>query len=302
MLLQSNSASNHVFEDKAIGLLAILIGLLLMILSVLGPLWINIIKYKTSTSAIYQTQGQDLVNLVIIAPLCIIGGVLQLLNQKSSKYFLISVPVYVSLYTGLAYGIGMEWSNPNYTGTYNSNQYFWLFLILIFGGIFLAFYSYSKFSESESPNFSTKSIRIFTIVFVIFIAAFVFMWLSEINLVNITGNTANGSYGESPTVFWVVKYLDLGVSLPLGLLSLYLFNTRPGKAYPLLLLFFGFFVTLTCAVNAMMLMMLVNNDPTVQPAGLVIFPSLLVLSFSGFLYLIKNKIINLKNKNNHLVE
>lgn len=302
MLLQNNNSSDHIFEDKAIGLLAILIGLLLMVLSTFGPLWLNIIKYKTSVSAIYQTQGQDLVNLLIVVPICIIGGILQLLNQKSAKYFLISVPVYISLYTGLAYGVGMEWSNPNYNGSYNSNQYFWLFLILIFGGIFLAFYSFSRFSEKDAPNFSTKNIRIFTFIYVIFIIAFIFLWLSEINLVNTTGNTENGSYSESPTVFWVVKYLDLGITLPLGLLSLYLFNTRPKKAYPLLLLFFGFFVTLTSAVNAMMFVMLLNNDPAVQPAGLILFPALLLLSLSGFLYLIKNKLLSLKTQNANLFE
>ena len=253
-------------ESKFIGLLSLLLGLLLFILSTFGPLWLKIIKYKTSDSAIYQIQGQDLVNLVILVPICIVGGLLQLLNKKESKYFLIFIPIYTSFYTGLAYGVGAEWSHPNYLGSYNSNQYFWLFIILIFGGLFLAFYSYAQFSEQDAPNFSTRNIRIFTFIFSVFILMFVFLWLSEINLVNITGDTTTGSYSEAPTTFWLVKYLDLGVTLPLGLLSLYLFNTRPKKAYPLLLLFFGFFVILTLAVNAMMIMMVINNDPTVQQA------------------------------------
>ena len=85
--------------------------------------------------------------------------------------------------------------------------------------------------------------------------------------------------------------MDLGKTLPLGLLSLYLFKTRPKKSYPLLLLFFGFFVTFTLALNAMMITMIVRNDPTVQPEGLFIFPVLFILSFAGFIYLIKDKII-----------
>ena len=276
------------FEEKFIGSLAIIIGLLLVFLSSSGPLWLNIIMYKTSISALNQGFGQDFINLVIIAPICIIGGILQLLTKKEAKYFLIVVPIYISLYTGLAYGIGMEWSNQNYSG--NSNQYYWLFIILIFGGLFLAFYSYSQFTNEDAPNFSKRGIHIFSIIFILFILMFIMLWLSEINLVNTTGDTSSGSYITSPTLFLTVKYLYLGLTLPLGLLSLYLFNTRPKKSYPLLLLFFGFFVTLTLAVNAMMITMIVRNDPTVQPEGLFIFPVLFLLSFAGFIYLIKDKI------------
>lgn len=281
------------FESKFIGLLAIVLGGLLLILSTYGPLWLNVIKYKTSESAIYQIQAQDLVNLVILVPICIVGGILQLLNKKEAKYFLIFIPIYTAFYTGLAYGIGAEWSNPNYVGSYNSNEFFWLFIILIFGGLFIGFYSYSQFTEEDPPSFSSRNIRIFTLIFAIFILLFVFLWLSEINLVNTTGDTSTGSYSEAPTTFWLVKYLDLGITLPLGLLALYLFNTRPKKAYPLLLLFFGFFVILTLAVNAMMIVMILNNDQSIQPEGVIIFPSLLVISLAGYLYLIKEKLVNL---------
>ncbi|MFW9928752.1 MAG: hypothetical protein ACFFD1_05130, partial [Candidatus Thorarchaeota archaeon] len=274
------------------GLLAIVLGILLIILSIFGPLIFGIIKYKTSSSSIYQIQGQDLVNLLIISPICIIGGIMQILNNKTAKYFLASVPIYISFYTGLAYGIGAEWSHPAYNGEYNSNQYFWLFLILIFGGLFLAFYSVSQFSEIDVPHFSKKSIRIFSLVWLIFICMFFLLWLSEILQVNLTGDTLNGSYLEAPTSFWTVKYLDLGITLPLGFLSLYLFNTRPKRAYPYLLLFFSFFVILTLAVNMMMLVMIINHDPLVQPEGMIIFPILFILSFSGYFYLIKEKILH----------
>jgi hypothetical protein len=267
-----------------------LVGLLIIFLSVLGPLLSNIIKYKTSQSALYQIQGQDLINLLIVGPICLIGGVLELLHKKQSKYFLIFVPIYISFYTGLAYGLGVEWSHPAYQGQYNSNQYFWIFIILIFGGILITFYSYSQFSENDSPHFNPKTIRIFTIFWIFFIMMFIFMWLSEIMIVNATGDTTTGSYSESPNVFWVVKYLDLGITLPLGLFSLYLFNTRPTKAYPMLLLFFSFFLITSLTVNMMAIVMIVNNDQSIQLEGLIIFPVLFLLSLTGYIYLIKEKI------------
>ncbi|MHA2296995.1 MAG: hypothetical protein ACXAEU_13860 [Candidatus Hodarchaeales archaeon] len=92
------------------------------------------------------------------------------------------------------------------------------------------------------------------------------------------------------TTFWVIKYLDLGFTIPLGFIGLYLLITRPKKAYPLMLLFYGFFITLSTAVNAMALIMLLNADPEFQLEGLVIFPVLMALAYAGFFYLIKNKI------------
>ncbi|MFX0092208.1 MAG: hypothetical protein ACFFBD_10640, partial [Candidatus Hodarchaeota archaeon] len=100
----------------------------------------------------------------------------------------------------------------------------------------------------------------------------------------------------SPNVFWVVKYLDLGLTIPLGFLGLYLFLTRPKQAYPILLLFFGFFITLATAVNAMGYIMLMNQDPELQVGGLVIFGILMLLAYAGFFYLIKAKLPWFKEK------
>jgi hypothetical protein len=102
-----------------------------------------------------------------------------------------------------------------------------------------------------------------------------------------------GSYATAPTVFWVIRYLDLGVTIPLGFIALYLMLTRPRTAYPIILLFFGFFVTLGTAVNTMAIVQLQSGDPEIAgaaAAGLVIFPVLGVLAWAGLLYLIKDKI------------
>lgn len=74
------------------------------------------------------------------------------------------------------------------------------------------------------------------------------------------------------------------------LIVIYLLLTRPKQAYPILLLFYGFFITLATAVNAMGLVMLINQDPELQVGGLVIFFVLLLLAWRGFFYLIKNKL------------
>ncbi|MHA2366209.1 MAG: hypothetical protein ACXAC7_19775 [Candidatus Hodarchaeales archaeon] len=282
-----NENSQETFERYVISFIALLCAGALILLSILGPLGLELLEHRTSQSAIYQTQGQDLVNLILLAPLCLIGGVLHWKRNENSKYFLILVGIYVSLYTGLAYGIGQEWA-MDYTG--NVEQYFWLFYLLIISGLVLLISSLSMFDENDAPEFNLRSLRIYIVVMIIFLLIFSLMWLGEIIEVVLTGDTSTGSYSEPPNVFWVIRYFDLGITFPLGFIGLYLLGTRPKKAYPLMLAFYGFFITLVTAINAMALVMLLNKDPLLQAEGLVIFPILAILAWSGFIYLIKHKL------------
>ena len=116
------------------------------------------------------------------------------------------------------------------------------------------------------------------------------MWIGEYLEVLTTGDTSTGSYSEAPTIFWVMRYFDLGITIPLGFIGLYLLYTRTKQAYPIMLLFFGFFVTISTAVVGMAIVMLLQSDPNLQPGGLIIFPSLSLLAWAGLFYLIKEKL------------
>lgn len=288
---ESVSEPRHeVFERYTVGFTAILCVLVLVIVAILGPLGLGIMEHRTSQSGVYQTTGQDLANLLLLTPILLIGGVLHLRKRDSSKYFLILTSITL-IYTGLSYGIGQEWSNPAYTG--NIENYFWLFWAMIVGGLIIGMSSLSMFTEDDAPEFGRRGLRIYVILLAIFLLFFAIMWSSEVFEVIATGNTASGSYQSSPTVFWVIRYLDLGVSIPIGFISIYLLVTRPKRAYPIVLLFFGFFVTLGTAVNTMALVQVLSGDPEIAgaaSAGLVIFPVLGVLSWAGFYYLVRDKI------------
>jgi hypothetical protein len=133
----------------------------------------------------------------------------------------------------------------------------------------------------------------------IFLLFFAVMWMSELIEVATTGTTSSGAYESSPTVFWVVRYFDLGITIPLGFIALYLLLTRPKTAYPIILLFFGFFITLGTSVNAMAIVQILSGDPEVAGAvlaGIFIFPILGLLSWAGLLYLVKDKIIEWRGK------
>ncbi len=270
-----------------VGAIAIISGLALAAMAVLGPLVLGELEYRTSTSGEWQIQGGDVVNLFLISPILVLGGVAHLMRRPGSRYLLILPPVTL-MYTGLSLGLGQEWGNPAYDG--NSEQYAWLFLILIVGGLVLLVASLSMFTERDAPDFNPRSLRIYVAVMMLFLLVFALMWLSELSEVMSTGDTSTGSYEATPTLWWTVRYLDLGITIPLGVIGLFLLLTRPKESYPLVLLFFGFFITLGTAVLSMGIIMTVNDDPDAQPGGLPVFGMLAAMSWFGLLYLLKDRL------------
>ncbi len=286
----TTESRHEIFEQYVIGIIAIACASTLVAIALLGPLGLGVIVYRTSQSAIYQTMGQDLVGMLLIAPLLLLGGLLHIARRDGAKYLLILTPITL-IYTGLSYGIGQEWSNTAYSG--NVENFFGLFLMLIIGGLILGASSLSSFSEENAPTFGTRGLYIYAGLMSIFLLVFAVMWSSDIFQVLATGNDSSGSYALTPTLFWVIRYLDLGVTIPLGYLALYLLITRPRRAYSVILLFFGFFITLGTAVNAMAAVLVLSGDPQVagsSVAGLVVFPVLAILAYAGLYYLIRGKI------------
>jgi hypothetical protein len=253
--------------------------------AVLGPLGLGAIQYRTSQSGIWQTAGIDAVNLILIVPLLLIGGTLLILRRDSAKYFLIMTPV--TLFS-LAFeaGVGEEWSL--YSG--NSERFAWLFIVEIIVALVLLVGSLPLFSKQDVPRFGRRSLKVYVGFVTLLLVLFAAMWMQELIQVSTAGNTTSGSYASSPVAFWMVRFMDLGISIPLGFLGMYLLLTRPERAYSLVLLFFGFFVTMGTAVTAMGIVMVINHDPQAQAGSLAIFPLLTIMAWSGLLYLVKDKL------------
>ena len=284
---RSEIANECLIPWYVIGVTAIICAATLILIAFLGPIGQGIIQYRTSQSGIWQISGQDLANLVLIAPILLIGGILCLARRTGSKYLLILTPITL-MYTGLSVGIGQEWSNSAYNG--NVESYWWLFGILVTGGLILLLGSLSMFTEADAPDFKPGGLRIYVGLMTVFFLLFAVMWISQIQQVTSTGDLPDGSYKAAPTAFWTIRYLDLGISIPLGFLSLFLMLSKPKKAYSILLLFFGFFITIGTAVDMMAIVQVLNGDMEAAKGGLFIFPILTAFSYGGLFYLVKDKI------------
>jgi hypothetical protein len=271
------------FERIFVALISIATGITLIYLAIQGPLFLQNIKYKTADFVNNQLVAQDFVNMFLLSPILIIGGVTLYFRKQISQYLLIMTPLYL-IYFVLSYTIGWEWSSQKYSG--NSELYTYYFLFILIASLIILLYSLSIFPQNVTSTFNRKGLIIYSFLFSIFLLIFASMWIKEIQEVMSTGTAR--AYDIVPTAFWVVRIFDLGFSIPLGLISVYLLWARPNTTYPIQFMFYGFFLTMIIAVNAMGFVMFLKNDPTFMLQDLIVFLILALIIFAGFFYVKRN--------------
>jgi hypothetical protein len=281
-MTNDNSFGNE-FERILVSLLAVATGLALIYLAVQGPLVLGHIRYKTAAVINNQVVGQDLVNLFLLSVILLVGGVALFLRKAIAKYLLIVTPLYL-IYFVLSYTIGWEWSSSQYLG--NSEKYSFYFLFILVAALIVMLYSFSVFPKDRTADFKKKGLIIYSALFAFFLMVFASMWLKEVWQVMTTG-TARG-YEIAPTAFWLVRVFDLGFSIPLGLISVYLLWARPASSFPIQFMFYGFFLTMIIAVDTMGIIMFLKDDPTFLLRDLVVFLILGLIVFSGFFYILRH--------------
>lgn len=283
MNISNNSKFGNSFERIFAALLSMASGIILIYLAIKGPLFLHHIKYKTADVINNQIVGQDIVNLFLLSPIMIIGGITLIFRKRISKYLLMMTPLYLVYYV-LSCTIGWEWSSLVYLG--NSEAYSFHFLFVLISSLIILLYSLSIFPKNVVAVFKKKTLVIYSVLFSLFLLIFASMWIKEVQEVISTGTTR--AYDIAPTAFWVVRIFDLGFSIPLGFISVYLLWVRPNTSYPIQFMFYGFFLTMIIAVNAMGLVMFLKNDPTFMMRDLIVFMILAMIIFVGFIYIIRN--------------
>ena len=271
------------FERIFVALISIATGITLIYLAIEGPLFLQHIRYKTADIINNQVVGQDIVNMFLLSPILIVGGVALFFRKRIAQYLLILTPLYL-IYFVLSYTIGWECSSPKYHG--NSELYTYHFLFILISSLVILLYSLSIFTKNVESTFKRKGLIVYSLLFSLFLLVFASMWIKEVQEVISTGTTH--AYDIAPTAFWIIRIFDLGFSIPLGFISVYLLWVRPNTTYPVQFMFYGFFLTMIIAVNAMGFVMLVNNDPTFMIQDLIVFLFLALIIIIGFVYVLRN--------------
>jgi hypothetical protein len=241
------------------GLLALGIGVAAAAL--LGPLFFGVIEYHVSDDVLNQVMGGDAVALLLIAPVCVFAGVLALRDHRAAPLVGIG-PAGFAVYTYAQLAIGGEFA----TEAGNSELFFPLFLALFVLGGGVVVMAWNAVGDLPRPAMRTT----ITVVFFL-LGGFLAMGLHLPGLVDVLGGAPDDiGYSQSPTVFWVVKLMDLGIVVPIAVATgLGLLRGAPWAdkaAYALL----GWGAMLGSAVAGMAVVMQVNDDPAAVFANVVI--------------------------------
>lgn len=243
----------------AIALFALAGGLALN--SVLGPLGLDVIDYLLSTSLHNQLIGLDLVSLGLVAPLCVVAGVLVLRGHPAGPVIALGPATYTA-YMFVQYLIG-----PGYR-YYPGVLMLHLALFVLGGGV--AVRAWSGITAAHLPTMTDRARRAWSWVLVA-LAAFVVSRYLPALIGSIDRAALTDEFQVEPAFFWTIFVMDVGVVVPCAVATaVSLRRGAPGAikaTYALL----GWFALVPPSVAAMAVTMLVNDDPYRSMPASVLF-------------------------------
>ncbi len=153
----------------------------------------------------------------------------------------------------------------------NSERYFVLFLavFLLGGGAFVLAWNAVGAGGLPEPG---RRLRRTAVLVLWLVAAFLTFGLHLRGVVDLTGGPPHGiDYAQGPAVFLVVKWMDLGIVVPVTAAAAVGLARRARWAIRMMYAVIGWGALLGSAVAGMGVVMVVNDDPAGSPAIMVAF-------------------------------
>jgi hypothetical protein len=193
---------------------SILLGLGAALVALLGPLVAGSIRYHASEGAVDQVMGGDVAALLLAAPVGILAGILVWRGHPAGRALALGPASYaLYMYSQLALG-GDVFRYPG-----NSERFFPLFLGLFVLAGAVAVRAWGTLDAEKLPGASRRVDRTLGGFFLV-VAAFVTLGLHVPGLLDAWADQPVGAeYLADPAVFWLVKFMDLGIVVPALLLA-----------------------------------------------------------------------------------
>ncbi|MDQ1619243.1 MAG: hypothetical protein QOE19_1812 [Actinomycetota bacterium] len=242
-------------RSSALAWVLVLLAVGMAVTSLLGPVGIGAMSYRTSPTSLNQLRGSDAATLFLIAPLALATAAMARRRHLAAPPLATGIGAY-ALYTYSQVVIGQEYLRlPG-----NVERFFPLLLavfVLAGGAVVLG----QRATPATLPGLSARMARVLGIV-LLCVAAFLVLGLHLPSLVTAWQDPMSlTEYASSPTPFWMVKLMDLGVIVPVavatGIGMLRRASWAPRVMYPLLTAY----ACLGTSVAAMALVMVLRDDP-----------------------------------------
>ena len=255
------------------GVLALL-ALGMAVSAVLGPLVLGLLQYRTSPTTLNQLEGSDAAVLFVVVPVTLLAAALAVRRHPAAPALAAGIGVFAA-YTYAQVIIGQEYLRlPG-----NVERFFPLLLavfVLAEAAVVLGWRSL----PSELPALGRR-VRQVAALALFFVALFLVVGLHLRTMLLAWRDPAQMTeYASSPTPFWLVKLMDLGIVVPAALAAGIGLARGAGwalrVAYPLLTAY----TFLGLSVTGMALLMNLRADPDAS-VGLAVGFGLFAAVFAG---------------------
>jgi hypothetical protein len=246
------------------GLVGVLVALALAMATaaVLGPLVLGVLTYRTSATTLNQALGADAAALVVVAPLTLLAAGLVRRGRVAGAALATGVGVF-AIYTYIQVIVGQEYLRlPG-----NVERFFPLLLAVVVLGEAAVVLGLRALPR-QLPV--ARRIERAAGIALLAVAAFLVLGLHLPTMLTAWSDpSAMTQYASSPTPFWLVKLMDLGVVVPAAVTTgVGLLRAAPWARRAAYAMLTGY-DCLAVSVTAMAVLMLVKDDPDAS-AGLAV--------------------------------
>ncbi len=257
------------------------LGAAVATVAALGPLGFDLLRYRISPTSLNQIIGVDAAALTVVAPITVAVAVLAIRGHPAAPVLALAPSIFV-VYTYTQLILGNEFLRlPG-----NVERYFPLLLAVFILAAAIALRSWNSVPAAELPATSARADRTAGVLLLV-IAAFVVLGLHLPNYLDaMRDHPSTVQYLSSPTAFWLVKFMDLGIVVPaaitVGVGSLRHRSWARKPVYALL----GAYTLIGVSVAGMAITMVARDDPDASlttAAGATLMAALLA-AVSGYVY------------------
>jgi hypothetical protein len=232
-----------------------LLALGMAVSAVLGPLVLGLLQYRTSPTTLNQLEGSDAAVLFVVAPVTLVAAALAARRHPAAPPLAAGAGVF-AVYTYAQVIIGQEYLRlPG-----NVERFFPLLLavfVLAEASVVLGW----RGLPDELPGLGLRVRRVCAVTLFL-VALFLVVGLHLRTMLLAWQNPAGMTeYSSSPTPFWLVKLMDLGIVVPGALvIGAGLWRGAAWAARPAYVLLTGY-TGLGVSVTAMAVLMNLRHDP-----------------------------------------
>jgi hypothetical protein len=209
----------------------------------------------------------EAVSLLLVAPLCILAGVLAIRGHTAGPLVAFG-PASYTAYMFLQYVVGPEYRY--YPGVLPLH----LVLFVLGGGIAVA--AWSAVDPEHLPAMRRRSERRYAILLLVLAAFIVSRYLPAL-FADLRGDPLPDEFRADVSMYWSIFLLDLGIVVPATIAAALALIRGTGWGKKALYAVFGWFALVPPSVAAMAIVMVAKDDPNASAGEAVVLTVVAVL-------------------------